>query len=227
MRWLLMKVQLICWWLGNAAAVWYGWCWFGECLYRSVESLFHLASKAGLVKVQPSRQWRTEGMGGGLRVQTPPPRYSEGSPKSCQTQPDCENCWKLLNLGRQHPKMFGKKAVKFLKLPSVRNCFTLAMTNKLVVTINSLKVPKFKNILLYEMKFLVPNYSCLQNPWLGGYRPQTTVLSVLNWICWTPPPRTKFLGTPLRRENYLRLSVAWIFSVMQFNWLNIHQVNRI
>ena len=30
------------------------------------------------------------------------------------------------------------------------------------------------------MKFLVPNYSCLQNPSLGGYRPQIPVLSVLN-----------------------------------------------
>ena len=47
------------------------------------------------------------------------------------------------------------------------------------------------------MKFLVPNYSCLQNPWLGGYRPQVPVLSVLNWICWNPPPPNKFLGTPL------------------------------
>ena len=48
------------------------------------------------------------------------------------------------------------------------------------------------------MKFLVPNYSCLQNPWLGGYRSQIPVSlsSVLNLICWTPP-RTKFLGTPL------------------------------
>ena len=36
------------------------------------------------------------------------------------------------------------------------------MTNKLVVIINSLKVPKMKKILLYEMKFFVPNYSCLQ-----------------------------------------------------------------
>ena len=62
------------------------------------------------------------------------------------------------------------------------------MTNKLVVIINSLKIPKIKNILLYEMKFLVPNYSCLQNSWLVGYRPQIPVLSVLNWICWTPPP---------------------------------------
>ena len=32
--------------------------------------------------------------------------------------------------------MFGKKTVKILKLPPVRNCFTLAMTNKLVVIIN-------------------------------------------------------------------------------------------
>jgi len=62
------------------------------------------------------------------------------------------------------------------------------MTNKLVVIVNSLKVPKIKKILLYEMKFLVPNYRCLQNPWLGGYRPQLPVLSVLNWICWTRPP---------------------------------------
>ena len=47
------------------------------------------------------------------------------------------------------------------------------MTNKLVVSINSLKVPKIKKILLYETKFHVPNYSCLQN------RPQIPVLSVL------------------------------------------------
>jgi len=37
------------------------------------------------------------------------------------------------------------------------------MTNKLVVIINGL-VPKNKKMFLYEMKFLVPNYSCLQNP---------------------------------------------------------------
>jgi len=52
----------------------------------------------------------------------------------------------LLNLGRQHPKMFGKKGSKILKLPPVRNCFTLAMTNKLVVITNCLKVPKIKKI---------------------------------------------------------------------------------
>ena len=50
--------------------------------------------------------------------------------------------------------MFGKKGSKILKLPLVRNYFTLAITNKLVVVINSLKVLKIKKILLYEMKFL-------------------------------------------------------------------------
>ena len=79
------------------------------------------------------------------------------------------------------------------------NCVTLAITNKLVVIINSPKVPKIKKILLYEIKFIVPNYSCLQNPWLGGYRPQIPFLSVLNWICWTPP-RKKILVTPLHTK---------------------------
>ena len=37
------------------------------------------------------------------------------------------------------------------------------------------------------MTFLILNYSCLQNPWLGGYRPHSPVLSVLNWICCTSP----------------------------------------
>ena len=94
--------------------------------------------------------------------------------------------------------MFGKKkkGSKILKLPPVRNCFTLAVTNKLVVIINSLKVPKIKTILLYEMKFLVRNYSCLQIPRLWGYRPQIPVLCPqLNLL--NPPPQTKFLGTPL------------------------------
>jgi len=69
------------------------------------------------------------------------------------------------------------------------------MTYKLVVIINSLKVPKITKILLYEMKFLVPKYNCLQNSWLGGYRLQIPVLSVLNWICWTPPsPPNKIPG---------------------------------
>jgi len=66
------------------------------------------------------------------------------------------------------------------------------MTNKLVVIINSLKVPKTKTILLYEMKFFVPKYSYLQNLWLGGYRPQIPILFVfcpqLNLLNPPPPP---------------------------------------
>ena len=70
---------------------------------------------------------------------------------------------KIVEFKTTTPQDVWKKGSKILKLPSVRNCFTLAMTNKLVVIINSLKVPKCRKILLHEMKFLVPNYSCLQN----------------------------------------------------------------
>ena len=93
----------------------------------------------------------------------PLPRNSEGLPKSCQNQPDCENCLNIAEFRTPTLQDVRKKGSKILKLPSVRNCFTLAITNKLVVIINSLKVPKIKKRLLYEMKFLVPNYSCLQN----------------------------------------------------------------
>ena len=117
--------------------------------------------------------------------------------------------WKLLKIVEFRtptPQDVRKKGSKMQKLPPVRKCFTLAMTNKLVVIINSLKVSKIKKILLYGMKFLVPNYSCLQNPWLRDYRPQIPGLSVLcpqlNLLN-SPPPRTKFLGTPL-------LGMAWL-----------------
>jgi len=71
---------------------------------------------------------------------------------------------KIADFRAPTPKDVRKKGSKILKLPPVRNCFTLAMTKKLVVIINSLEVPKIKKIILYEMKYLVPNYSCLQNP---------------------------------------------------------------
>ena len=54
------------------------------------------------------------------------------------------------------------------------------------------------------MKFLVPNYSCLQNSWLGGYRSQIPVLSVLcpQLNLLNPPPK-KIPGyaTALNRVN--------------------------
>ena len=73
------------------------------------------------------------------------------------------------------------------------------MTNKLVAIINSLKVPKIEKILLYEMKFIVPNYSSLQNPWIGGYAPTPRSLCPLSSTEFVEPPptRKKCLGTPL------------------------------
>ena len=46
------------------------------------------------------------------------------------------------------------------------------------------------------MKFLVPNYNCLQNPWLGGYRHQIPILSVLcpQLNLLNPPPPIKIPG---------------------------------
>ena len=60
------------------------------------------------------------------------------------------------------------------------------------------------------MKFFVSNYSCLQNPWLGGYQPQIPILSVLNWICWSP----------CHEENsWVRHWWRYSFSdMLQFQW---------
>ena len=93
----------------------------------------------------------------------PTPEIPKALQNRAKFNPIVKTVKKLLNLGRQHPQDVRKKGSKILKLPPVRNCFTLTMTNKFVVVINSLKIPKIKKILLYEMKFLVPNYSCLQN----------------------------------------------------------------
>ena len=44
------------------------------------------------------------------------------------------------------------------------------------------------------MKFLVPNYSCLQNPWLGGYGSQIPINSLL---C----PQLNLLNPPLPQNK--------------------------
>jgi len=148
-------------------------------------------------KFSPSPSGVPRGVWG---VQNPPPKKKFRKPS--KIVPNSTRLWKLLKIAEFRTPTtqdVREKGSKILQLPSVRSCFTVAMTNKLVVIINSLKVPKVKKILLYEMKFLVTNYSCLQNPWLGGYRRQIPVLSVLcpQLNLLNPPPRTKFLGTPL------------------------------
>ena len=148
-----------------------------------------------------SGQWRTEG---GIGVLNPPPPKLR---RPSKIVPNSTRLWKLLKSAEfRMPTLqdVWKKGSEILKLPSVRNCFTLAMTNKLVAIINSLKVPKIKKLLQHEIKFLVSNYSCLQNPWLGGRGlppPDPCSLStVLNWIHWTPPKKisgyTTVSGTP-------------------------------
>ena len=73
------------------------------------------------------------------------------------------------------------------------------------------KLPKIKKILPYEMKFLVPNYSCLQNPWLGGYRPQIPILSLLcPQLNLLNPPRKKILVTPLQGSKGLWELSGWL-----------------
>ena len=62
------------------------------------------------------------------------------------------------------------------------------MTNKLVVIINSLKVAKIKKILLYEMKFLVPNYSCLTSGLPSPGPNFLCPLSSTEYLKPSPPP---------------------------------------
>jgi len=104
--------------------------------------------------------------------------------------------------------MFGKKDSKILKLPPVRNCFTLAVTNKLVVIINSLKVPKIKKILLYEMKFLVPKLQLSPEPLTRGLPPQYTrslrPLSSTKFV-EPPPPPNKIPGYATGNR-----SISWV-----------------
>ena len=92
--------------------------------------------------------------------------------------------------------MFGKKGSKILKL------FRFYISNdKLVVIINSFKVPKIEKLLLYEI-------SCtkLQLPperLTRALPPQIPILSVLcpQLNLLKPSHRTKFLGTPLIVEE--------------------------
>jgi len=148
------------------------------------------------------------GLGG---VEPLPPKLRRPS----KIVPNSTRLWKLFKIAEFRtptPQDVRKKSSKILKLLPVHNCFTLAMTNKLVVIINGLKVPKSKQILLYEMKFLVPNYSCLQNPSLGVYRPQIPVLSVLcpQLNLLNPPPPNKSPGYATIVRDTKNRDTAWV-----------------
>ena len=138
-------------------------------------------------------------------VHPPPPKFRRPS----KIVPNSTWLWKLLKIAEfRLPTLqyVRKKGSKILKLPSVHNCFTLAMTDKLVVIINSLKVPKIEKILLYDMKFFVPNYSCLQNPMTRGLPPPDPLsLCRLSWTEFVEPPLNKIPGyatVPCHSRNW-------------------------
>ena len=76
-----------------------------------------------------------------------PPKFRWPS-KIVPNSTPLEKMLKIAEFRKPKPEDVWKKGSKILKLPPVRSYFTLAMTNKLVVIINILKVPKIKNILL-------------------------------------------------------------------------------
>jgi len=155
-------VYIFSYWLPSTD---YFWRFFFNIKQSSVLTLFVPCP------VTSHPQWGTGGGGLGGWFKPPPPEIPKALQNRAKLKPIVKKMLKIVEFRTPTPKSVRKKSNKFLKLPPVRNCFTLAMTNKLFVIINSLKVPKIKKMLLYEMKFLVPNYSCLQNHWLGGYRP--------------------------------------------------------
>jgi len=56
------------------------------------------------------------GFGG---IQPPPPEIPKALQNRAKLNPIVKIVKNLLNLGRQHPNMFGKKGSKILKLPRV------------------------------------------------------------------------------------------------------------
>ena len=156
----------------------------------------------------------TRGGVGWVQTPLPPPKFRRPS----KIVPNSTLLWKLLKIAEFRTPTtqdVRKEVSKILKLPSVRNCFTLAMTNTLVVIINSLKVPKIKKILLYEMKFLVPNYSCLQNPWLGGLPPPDPLSLCPQLNLLNPPSGNKIprYATDVRKSCYVKWDLYIVVSV--------------
>jgi len=54
-----------------------------------------------------------------------------------------------------------------------------------------------------KLNFLYQITAASRTPDWGATAPRSpfSLSSVLKWICWTPPPRTKFLGTPLLSDK--------------------------
>jgi len=106
--------------------------------------LQELTALTGYLKTVAYRGGRDGG------IQTPPPEIPKALQNRVKFNPIVKTV-KITEFRTPTPKDVRKKGSKILKLPPVRNCFTFAMTSKLVVIINSLKVPKIKKILVCEV----------------------------------------------------------------------------
>jgi len=85
------------------------------------------------------------------------------------------------------------------------------MTNKLVVIINSLKVPKIKENFTIWNENPCTKLQLPPEPLTMGLPPQIPVLSVLcPQLNLLKPPRTKFLGAPLEEGMWIFECRVWM-----------------
>jgi len=77
-------------------------------------------------------QWHTEVGGGEFGGSTPPPEIPKAPQNRAKLNPIVKTVKKIAEFRKPTHQDVRKKGIKILKLPPVCNCFTLAMTNKLV-----------------------------------------------------------------------------------------------
>ena len=136
-------------------------------------------------------QWRTErGVGEGSNPEIP--KALQNRAKLNPIVKNFKNCW-IQDANTR--RCSGKKGSKILKLPPVRNCFTLAMTNKLVVNINSLKVPKIKKHFTVWNKISCTKLQLPPEPLTRGLPPPDPLS-----LC----PQLNLLNPPSEQNSWVR-----------------------
>ena len=131
-------------------------------------------------------QWRTEG--GGVWVFQPPPSKFR---RPSKIVPNSTRLWKLLKIAEFRtptPQDLREKSSKIKKTTSVRNCFTLAMTNKSAVFINSLTIPKFRKFYYMKWSFLYQITAASRTPDKGLPPPDPRSLCPLSSTELNSPP---------------------------------------
>ena len=135
--------------------------------------------------------------------------------------------------------MLKKKDSKILKLPPVRNCFTLAMTDKLVVITNCPKYQKLRKFYYRKWNFLYQITAASRTPDQGATTPRSPFsLSstefveprpeqnsrVRHWqqtLCWTNRV-VKWVLILCVWNSFL--SYTAIYKLIKFTGMNFHAV---